>query len=75
MVLDSDYAPIVMHRLLQSYGALVEEIATLTWTRWLAFEATHFPDATHIVDLYHARELLHDLAAIVPSSSKTRRRG
>lgn len=27
--------------------------------------AERFPDATHIVDLYHAREHLHDLAAIV----------
>lgn len=25
---------------------------------------THFPDATHIIDLYHAREHLHDLAKL-----------
>lgn len=34
-----------------------------TWIWNLAAE--HFPAATHIVDLYHAREHLHDLAAIV----------
>lgn len=27
--------------------------------------ADHFPKATHIVDLYHARQHLHDLAAVV----------
>jgi hypothetical protein len=26
---------------------------------------THFPEATHIVDLYHAREHLHDLAKLL----------
>ena len=30
--------------------------------------AQHFPAAVHIVDLYHARQHLHDLAAIVASN-------
>jgi Uncharacterised protein family (UPF0236) len=29
---------------------------------------THFPGATHIVDLYHAREHLHDLGALAATS-------
>jgi hypothetical protein len=37
-----------------------------TWIWNLAAE--HFPAATHIVDLYHARQHLHDLVAIVAPS-------
>jgi hypothetical protein len=36
--------------------------------------ATHFPGATHIVDLYHAREHVHDLAKLIVAQLGTRYR-